>query len=172
MNGNVSVYVACQMTGRDRHEQVKRAKHVKSVLEQYGIKVISPVLEESVEDVPGPLVNDSESRLKGFWSRDKYVIRRIAHVVLVDGAQDKSYGVEREYGLSRWNLWKPTVLLCPKMGLTVAQFEDDMMTDNLHIAGMFIRARFGTRWKRIKWRLAMLKRCLPKRIIDEFYSWR
>lgn len=169
---DVACYVGCKMTGRDRHEQVQRACHVKAILTQYGIKVISPVLEESVEDVPGPLVNDSESRLKGFWERDKYIIRRIAHVVLIDGAHDKSFGVEREYALNRYCLWKPTILLCPKMGLTVSKFEDDIVTDDLHVAGEFIRAKFGTPWKRIKWRIRMLLRSLPTWIIDQVYAWR
>jgi hypothetical protein len=169
---SVTVYVACQMTGRDRHEQVQRAKYVKAILEQYGIKVLSPVLEEHVEDVPGPLINDSEARLKGFWSRDKYIIRRVAHVTLVDGANAKSFGVEREYALNRFCLWKPTILLCPKLGLTVAQFEDDMITDDLHAAGAFIREHFGTQWKRIKWRMGLLTKCLPTWIVDQLYAFR
>ena len=169
---SVTVYTATRMTGRDRHEQVVRAKHVKAVLEQYGITVISPVLEESVADVPGPLVNDSESRLAGFWARDKFIIRRIAHVVLIDGAHDKSYGVEREYALNRWNLWKPTVLIMPNVGLTVSKFEDDSVTDDLHIAGEFIRARYGTWFKRFKWRLGMLNRSLLGWIVDQIYAFR
>jgi hypothetical protein len=168
----VTCYVACRMTGRDKREQVKRAKHVKYVLEQYGITVISPVLEESVPDTPGPLVNDSESRLAGFWARDKYIIRRLAHVVLVDGAHEKSFGVEREYSLNRWNLWKPTVLVMPDMGLTVSKFEDDSVTDDLHIAGEFIRAKYGTWFKRVKWRVHMLGHSLPGWLLDQIYAFR
>jgi hypothetical protein len=168
----VTAYIACRMTGRDKREQIKRAKYVKAVMEQYGITVISPVLEENVPNTPGPLINDSESRLAGFWARDKYIIRRLAHVVLVDGAHDKSFGVEREYALNRWNLWKPTVLIMPDFGLTVSKFEDDSVTDDLHIAGEFIRARYGTWFKRFKWRVRMLSRSLPGWLLDQAYAWR
>lgn len=163
-------YGATKMTGRDRHEQVTRAKYVKAILRQYDINLISPILEENVEDVPGPLVNDNEARLRYFWARDKEIIRK-CHGVLVDGAQEKSFGVEREIGLSRYLWWKPTVLLMPNPGLSVASIEDDFITDDIHKAGAFIREKWGTPEKRIWWRLKLLIRCLPKRIIGEFDQW-
>lgn len=169
---SVSVYVATRMTGRDKREQVHRAKHVCAILKQYGINPISPVLSENVENKPGPLINDNKERLAGFWKRDKEIIRYEAHVVLIDGAHEKSFGVEREYMLNRGVLWKPTVLLCPPMGLTVVDFEDDALVHDVHQAGELIRERWGTKWKRIKWRALMLMRSLPKRIKDETYAWR
>jgi hypothetical protein len=168
----LKAYVACRMTGRDRKEQVARARYVCAVLRQYGITPISPVLEEKVVEAPGPLVNDDKERLGGFWSRDKYIIRRIAHVVLIDGANEKSFGVEREYMLNRGVLWKPTVLLMPKIGLTVVDFEDDYVTDSVHEAGRYIREQWGTWPKRALWRTKMLLRSMPKRCLDEIYSWR
>ena len=155
------VYVACRMTGRDRLEMVKRAKYVSHVLAEYGLRAISPVIEESVPALPGALVNDSKERLKGFWDRDKYIIRHIAHVTLIDGAEAKSWGVEREYALSRFCLWKPTVLITPNRALSVADFEDDFITADIHEAAEVIRTRFGTRFKRIMWRLQMLRKTLP-----------
>lgn len=155
------VYCATRMTGRDQAEMVKRAKYVCHVLREYGIEPISPVLEEQVPDVPGALVNTDKDRLKGFWNRDKFIIRHVAHVTLVDGAEAKSMGVEREYGLNRFCLWKPTVLIVDKHGLTVADFEDDFITTDVHEAGVLIREKFGTFGKRFRWRLQMLFRTLP-----------
>lgn len=168
----VNVYVACKMTGKDRHEQVSRAKYVCTVLRQYGINPISPVLAENVEDVPGPLVNDDKERLGRFWKRDKEIIRYETQVVLIDGAHEKSWGVEREYMLNRGVLWKPTILLCPPMGLTVAAFEDDKICHDIHEAGAYIQSQWGTWGRRAKWRIKMLLRSLPKWIFDQILAWK
>lgn len=160
------------MTGRDRKEMVMRAKHVCHVLEKAGLKPISPVLEEKVKSTTGPLVNNSRTRLKIFWKRDKEIIRKIAHVVLIDGAHDKSFGVEREYGLNRWNLWKPTVLIMKRNGITVADFEDDNVVETVEQAADVIAAKWGTRWKRWKWRIKMLDRCLPAWLWAQILAWR
>lgn len=167
-----SIYIACRMTGRDKAEMVKRAEYVCSVLKKYGLTPISPVLEENVKPKKGKLVNTNRGRLKLFWKRDKEIIRKEAHVVLVDGAHDKSFGVEREYGLNRWNLWKPTVLVMPYKGLTVADFEDDYCTDDIESAAEIIQEKFGTRWKRWKWRSRMLNRCVPAWLWNQILAWR
>lgn len=168
----IQCYVATRMTGRDKREQIKRAKYVCAILRQYGIEPISPVLEENVPNIPGPLINDNETRLAGYWARDKHIIRRLAHVILVDGAHEKSIGVEREYGLARWNLWKPVVLLMPNIGLTVSKWEDDYVTDDVHKAGELIRERWGTFEKRFVWRIRMLAKCLPAWILNQLYAFR
>ncbi len=167
-----TVYLATKMTNKDRHEQVARAKYVCAILRQYGLNPISPVLAENVEDKPGPLINDNRDRLRGFWARDKEIIRYEAHVVLIDGAHEKSFGVEREYMLNRGVLWKPTVLLMPPTGLTVVDFEDDYVAHDVHIAGEFIRKKWGTQRKRIMWRINMLARTLPRWILGQIYAFR
>lgn len=166
------VYCATRMTGRSKHDQVKRAQYVCQILKQYGLTPISPVLEENVDDSPEVLVNDNKEKLEGFWRRDKYIIRRIAHVVLVDGAHEKSMGVEREYALSRFCIWKPTVLIMPNIGLSVSDFEDDYRTNDVHIAGAFIQHKFGTQWRRINWRIRMLAKSLPLWLLDQVCAWR
>lgn len=167
----VRVYISCRMTGRDKAEQVRRAKYVCSILRQYGIDPISPVLAENVENKPGPLINDNYERLKGFWARDKQILRYESHVMLFDQAQDKSFGCERELGLQRYCLWKPIVLLMPDMGLTVASIEDDAIVHNVHDAGRIIRERWGTWDKRVMWRIKMLYRTLPTWIKGQVYAW-
>lgn len=167
------VYIACRMTGRDRKEMVSRALHVCWELERFGLTPISPVLEEGVTPTQGTLVPASREELKGNWTRDKYIIRRMAHVVLLDGADEGSIGMSREYGLNRYCLWKPTVVLWGKhRGLTVADFEDDLATDYLSDAIDLIVKNFSTPWKRRKWRIKMLLHSLPKWCIDQLYAWR
>lgn len=165
------IYLGCKMTGRDKQEQIRRAKYVSAVLSQYGLTVISPVLVENVENTPGPLINNSIDHLKRVWRADKDILRHQAHVMVWDNAQDKSFGAERELGLMRYSLWKPVVLLMPDLGLSVASIEDDYITDDPHIAGAFIRHKFGTRWKRVKWRLQMLNRTLVYWLWTQILAW-
>jgi hypothetical protein len=166
------IYVACKMTGRDRKEQVEHAQHVKEVLRKYDIEVVSPVLEEKVVALPGPLLNNDEEKLRNFWRRDKEIIIREVHAIMIDGADQKSFGVEREYGLSRYCMWKPTVLYMPKTVLNVSQFEDDFTSDSLDEIGKYLQDNFGTRKKRITWRIKMLMRSLPKWIVGQMYQFR
>lgn len=167
------VYVACRMTGRDKAEMVQRAKYVTEIFAERGVKVISPVLEESVKNEPGKLVNHDKERLHGFWRRDKQIIRRESHVVMLDHGEMKSFGMEREYCLNRGVLWKPTVMCIPQgTPLSVAQFEDDAIFYSVHAAAAFIADNWGNRWLRWKWRANMLRRSLPRWIVDQVYAWR
>jgi hypothetical protein len=168
----IKIYVACKMTGRDKKEQVEHAQYVTEVLKKYDVQVVSPVLEEKVLALPGLLLNTDEVRLKNFWKRDKEIIRREVHAVLLDGADQKSFGMEREYMLSRGVLWKPTVLYMPKTFLNVSQFEDDFVSSDLDEIGKYLQDNFGTRKKRITWRIKMLARSLPKWIVDQMYQFR
>src|SRR5438067_9791016 len=123
---NCIVYVATKMTGRDKLEMRSRANYVCGVLRAWGLTPISPILEEKVENVQGPLIQSSNEQLHQFWTRDKEIISKVAHVVLCDEADRKSLGVEREYGFSRYCLWKPTLSILPSFqGPKVACFEDD-----------------------------------------------
>jgi len=168
----IKIYLATKMTGKDKKEQVEHAQYVTEVLKKYDVQVVSPVLEEKVLALPGPLLNTDEKKLKGFWKRDKEIITREVHAVVIDGADQKSFGVEREYGLSRYCMWKPTVLYMPKTFLNVSQFEDDWVSDDLEAIGKYLQDNFGTRTKRIIWRIKMLARSLPKWIVDQMYQFR
>jgi len=168
----IKIYLATKMTGKDKKEQVEHAQYVTEVLKKYDVQVVSPVLEEKVLALPGPLLNTDEKKLRGFWKRDKEIITREVHAVVIDGADQKSFGVEREYGLSRYCMWKPTVLYMPKTFLNVSQFEDDFVSDDLEVIGKYLQDNFGTRKKRITWRIKMLIRSLPKWMVDQMYQFR
>ncbi len=169
---NCIVYAACKMTGRNQLEMVERAKLVKSIFAQYQLTVISPVIEEGVKNENQTLIQSSEEQLAGFWKRDKQIIAYISHVVFCDEAERKSIGMEREYGFSRFGLWKPTCILLPVGGPTVAGFEDDYVARSLHEAAHIIQTRWGTRRKRIVWRLKMLARTLPLFLWRQIYAFR
>lgn len=176
MRVDCAIYIACPMSGRDKLEIVDRAIYLCSIARQYGLTPISPVIEEHVIAAKGPLLQDSVDTLAGFWKRDKDIIRnrdgKGAHVVLIDAANLKSFGCEREYGLNRYCLWKPTVLLMPTSGINVSRFEDDYVTANERLAFTFIRDNFGTWFKRVKWRVKMLVKALPGWILDQIVAWR
>lgn len=174
MKINCTVYVACRMTGRDKAEQIDRAQYVFRILRAYGMNPISPVFDEGVDYKKGePLIPMCAKELLEHWERDKYIIRRVAHVVLLDGADEASIGMTREYGLNRYCLWKPTIILWERQrGINVSHFEDDLSTYSLVKAVDIIASRFGTPWKRRVWRAKMLLRSLPRWIVDQLYAWR
>lgn len=165
------VYIACPMTGRDRAEQVERATFLCNILKARGIVPISPVIEEGIPKRHGPLVNKDKRDLHKKWDMDKHIIRRVAHVSLFDGADEGSVGMGREYGLNRWCLWKPTVILwrCSR-GLTVAEWEDDKIVYTPQAAASVIANNWLSRWDRWVWRFQLLKRTLPKWIMDQIYA--
>lgn len=169
-----SVYIATPMTGRSRQEQISRALYLCSVLTQYGLKGISPVIEEGVENKPGVLLQNSEERLKGFWNRDKDIMSYRARVTLIDGGDEGSVGVGREHGFNRYCLWKPTVVIWKKdRGITVAKFEDDaLFVNDEHEAAIFIQRNWGTWNKYVIWRIKMLTRTLPKWLWRQIYAFK
>lgn len=167
------VYVGCKMSGRDRAEMVARAKRVCDILRESGLTPISPVIEENVKDEPGKLINSDKDRLRGFWTRDKEILIKEAHVMLWDHAEQKSFGAEREMALMRFCLWKPTVIyVAPGTPISVAAFEDDAVFSSIHEAAKCIAENWGTRQKRFKWRVNMLLRTLPLWVYRQVLAWR
>jgi|ERR1041385_259232 hypothetical protein len=170
---NCKVYVACKMTGRDRKEMLERAAYVSDVLKAWDLTPISPVLEEKVEGIPGPLLQMSQELLQAYWKRDKYIISDVANVVLIDEGERKSLGVEREYGFARYCLWKPTVTILPaNQGFNIAQFEDDYVVHTVDAAAAMIAQNWGTQEQRHKWRWDMLKRTFPKWLWRQYLAWK
>lgn len=172
---NVRVYLGTPMSGYDRPTMIARAKEMTAIASEYGVTVISPVLVEHVSG-KGKLIQDDEIELKSFWRHDKDIIRnrngKGAHVVLIDRADKKSLGCEREYGLSRYCLWKPTLSIMQPRGYTVAAYEDDRIDSDEHRVFKYIADNYGTQFRRAKWRVKMLSRSLPGWIIDQIAAFR
>jgi hypothetical protein len=169
---NCKVYVACRMTGRSKREQVERARYMCQVLKAYNLTPISPVLEENIQPEDAILVQTTDTDLAQYWARDKEIMSYEAHVTLMDGGDEGSVGMGREYGFNRYALWKPTITLWSQdRGITVAQFEDDAIFLSAHEAAAYIAVNFGTRWKRWKWRLKMLRKSIPTFLKRQGAAW-
>lgn len=161
------------MSGRDRLEMVERAQRVCDIFKEFGLTPISPVIEENVKAEEGKLINSDKVKLSGYWQRDKEIIIKEAHVIFLDQAEMKSFGMEREMGLARYCLWKPTVLhVSPGTVVSVAQWEDDKLFTSVHEAAKYIADTWGTRRKRIIWRLKMLNKTLPKFLYRQLLQFR
>src|ERR1019366_1788549 len=167
------VYVACRMSGRDKAEMVHRAQFVVETLAIFGITGISPVLEEGVKAERPKLINYDKEQVRGFWARDKHIIRYVSHAVLFDHAEMPSLGMTREFSLNRGTLWRPTVIVLAKdVPVSVSVFEDDFVTNSVHSAAAYMNLTWGSKWKRISWRMRMLIRTLPKFLLGQLYGFR
>lgn len=170
---NCKVYIATKMTGCDKDALVKRAERVCEIFREYELEPISPVVEEKVKDEPIKLINADKERLAKFWKRDKQILIEEAHVMFWDHAEQKSFGVEREYALNRFCLFNPTVIYVPPGTPTsVAEWEDDYIFNSVHAAAEYIVKHWGTRNKRLIWRLNMLNRCVPRFIYRQLLQFR
>lgn len=152
---DVVVYLACRMSGRSKPAMVKEAKEAVAMLAKYNIRCISPVLEENVENTPGPLIPFSDEELGREWRKDKEFIKQ-CHVVLdlSSASKIRSEGAVHEFGYARYALFKPVVRLFPNgLGPSITKLEDCLVVETLEQAGIEILTRWGTRTQRISWRL-------------------
>lgn len=160
----VQLYLARGMTGRVKEDVVQEAYFDKEFFEKAGFKVLCPVMEEGVEPTK-QTIRSSKQQMDIYWFRDKQMIRD-SHVVLDMTPHLKSEGVAHELGYARYNLWKPVVRVFPSGKLpikgSVCRYEDDFICDSLVEAVEYTYRVHGTLFKRLKWRLSMLNRCLVK----------
>lgn len=163
----IRIYVARAMTNRIKEDVVNDAVNDKNFLEKAGFKVLCPVTAENVKPTK-EVLRSSKKAMDVYWFRDKQMIRD-AHVVFDMSPHMNSEGVKHELGYARYNLWKPIVRVFPHGELplqsSVARFEDDYICDSLLEAIEYTLRVHGTFYKRLKWRLALLNRCLPKWIL-------
>lgn len=160
----LKVYPARGMTNRKKDEVVSEATAQKEFLEKAGFIVLCPVAEEKVKAENKPLRSTYEHMVK-YWARDKQMIRE-ANLVFDMTPHLNSEGVKHELGYARYSLFKPIVRVFPEGQLppkaSIAHFEDDYVCDSLLEAVEYSLRVHGTFYKRVKWRLAMLNRCLLK----------
>lgn len=165
----VKLYTARAMSNRIKSDVVREAKEDKDFLERAGFVVLCPVDKENVK-ASKDVLNASRTQMEAFWPADKALIRE-AHVVLDMSPLANSEGVKHELGYARYSLWKPVIRVFPEGKIpplsSVAFFEDDYICDSLMEAVEYIIRVHGTLFKRIKWRMAMLNRCLPKWIWNQ-----
>jgi len=161
---SIKIYTCAKMTGRDQAEMVEMAKRNKKIFEAAGIVVLDPIIEEHVKATPGVLIDKPINVLKGYWKRDKEMIRA-AHVIVDTTPEMKSEGSAHEIGYARYALWKPVVRLYQgpaKVLSPIVYFEDDLIVHSPEEAAIQIQKYWGTWFKRFLWRVGLLNRCLIK----------
>lgn len=158
------IYACRGMTGRIKEDVVKEAMVDKEYLEKAGFIVLDPVTSEGVQPTKERLVS-SKKAMDDYWPRDKKMIRD-AHLIFDMTPHLNSEGCKHEIGYGRYSLWKPIVRIFPKGQLpfksSIAFYEDDCVVDSLEEAIEYSLRVHGTFWKRLKWRLNLLNRCLPR----------
>jgi hypothetical protein len=163
------VYCAVAMTGRDAADVCRDQFVASAALRNCGLVPVSPVKEEGVRPTDGT-ITAHHKMLGRMWKRDKKLIQE-SHVVLDLSGPFKSEGCAHEIGYARYALWKPTVRIWCGLGPSIARLEGDEIVDNVNQAAELIRARWGTPWKRFKWRARMYLRCRLRAAYHEAREW-
>ena len=170
---NVQVYCACKMTGLDQTELRAKAEKDSLILECEGIDVWHPVLKEKIQKRKVILKDRSPGIMDKIWMQDRVGIKW-AHVVLNNAASVYSAGAWRETGKSRYGKWKPTPSVwIDREAPFIAKNEDDGCYPSVLEAGQAIVEKWGTRWKRIKWRFPIWRKHLIKSFVEKLIEfWR
>lgn len=170
-NVDVEIYLATPMTGLFCDEIWQRAITDMQVYEREGIKVITPIQGEGIPFAHVKLADRSPKEMTRVWKqKDKRAIKD-THVTVYNCPEHWSQGVAHELVLSRGVLWKPTVFVGKNAGF-ITREEDDVAAVSHQEAAIAIVQRWGTRRKRIIWRLKMLNRCLLGWIWDQLGEWK
>lgn len=165
-NIDVSIYLALPMTGLYCDDLWKRAIGEIQTYEKEGVKVVSPMTGEGIPFAHVKLADRSAEEMTRVWKKkDKQAIKD-THVTVYNCPERWSQGVAHEIVLSRGVLWKPTVFVGKNAGF-ITHEEDDVVAFSHQEAAIAIAERWGTRRKRIIWRLKMLNRCLLGWIWDQ-----
>lgn len=171
---SVKIYTCAKMTGRDMKEMVENAKKNKRIFESFSVTVLDPILEEHVKAEKGLLIDKPLSILRGYWKRDKQMIRE-AHVIVDTTPELKSEGSAHEIGYARYFLWKPVVrMYCGdvKPLSAIVYFEDDLIVHSPEEAATQIQKYWGTWTKRFFWRVSLYLRCWPKAFYYKIMEWK
>jgi len=162
---NVKIYLATPMTGMHCDDIWKKAITDKQVYEAEGITVVTPVDGEGIPFEHVKLADRSNAEANRVWKKkDKRAIKD-THVLVYECPTRWSQGVAHELILSRGVLWKPTVFIGQAGFIT--REEDDVVASSHQEAAIAIAQRWGTRGKRVLWRLRVINRCLLGWIWDQ-----
>lgn len=170
----ITLYLARAMSHRIKEDVVKESEKDTKFFTDAGFKVNCPVSKENIQPTKQKLLA-SKKALLTYWPEDKRMIRE-SNIVIDMSPNFNSEGVKHEIGYSRYCLWKPIVRIFPTgelpIGSSVSYLEDDYICDSLEEAVEYIYRVHGTFWKRTKWRLAMINRCLPKWLWYQIGEWK
>jgi hypothetical protein len=163
-----SLYAAMAMTGKTGKELWDIVKRIQPIYESASLTFISPVVGEGIESDKVKVKDRSDQEMVFIWkSKDKQQIRD-TNVFMYMAPDVPSQGVTKEYALARGSCWKPTigVYIGIKPGF-ITREEDDIVASSHEEAAKIIAERWGTRVKRNRWRLHMLRRSLLKWLFQQ-----
>lgn len=167
----LKIYLAQKMTGLQCKQILKKAKQATKILNQLGLEVWSPAIEEKVPNSKRKLDVLSKEDLLAKWMIDKKEGMQSCHVILDIDGDLHSEGVSIERGYMRWYLWRPTIRVkSPGHIFSISNIEDDFIASNVRQAGIFIRRRWGTRWKWATWKLEHILFGMPKLLFKQIRS--
>ena len=154
---SVNAYVGCKMTGLMCDDMIDAAQRISVILFECGVTPYHPVLKENIPYLHEPLTERSKAEMDAIWDDDKAAIHRAD--VLIDTAPHLfSAGLKEEMGKARYRDWKPTVAIYPE-GTTffprIVMKERDFVTTSERDAAIYIEKTWGTRLRRMKWRLGI-----------------
>lgn len=166
MKTDVKIYLATSMTGLFCDDIWKKAISDMQTYEKEGITVITPIMGEGIPFAHVKLQDRSPEEMTRVWKhKDKRAVKD-THVTVYNAPERWSQGVAHELVLARGVLWKPVVYVGTHAGF-ITREEDDVVAATHQEAAIAIVQRWGTRRKRIVWRLKMLNRCLLGWIWDQ-----
>jgi hypothetical protein len=160
---NVSMYLACPMTGLLCDEiWIKNINNL-AAYEKEGIAVITPVMGEGIPFEKVPLSDRDDVEMHRVWKiKDKGAIRD-TNILVITVPKGFSQGIFWEGILGRGTCWKPTVLVFEDGRIPgfISRTEADYVATSHREAALAIRQQWGTWGKRARWRINMLLTKLP-----------
>lgn len=161
------------MSFRPKDEVVKEDEKDCFYLRAAGFEVLSPVEKEKIKATSDVLIA-SKQQMKQFWPTDKKMIQE-SHILFHMSPHLNSAGAWQEVGYKRYHLQGPVVHIYPLGKLppegAVPRLENDYVCDSLEEAIEYSLRVHGSFWKRTKWRLQKLNRCLLKSIWIQMLEW-
>lgn len=174
---SVKAYIGCKMTGLMCDDMIDAAQRISVVMFENGVNPYHPVLKEDIPYVHEPLTERSKEEMHEIWEDDKAAVRW-AHIIVDTAPHLFSAGLKQEIGKARYRDWKPAVAIFPEgHDLNTVSFitkaEYDFVTNSEHEAAQYINLMWGTRLRRMKWRLPIYLRHLSdlslRKLIQFFY---
>lgn len=157
--GKCKVYVGCKMTDLLCDRLIADAQDIVNILYEAGLEPYHPVLKENIPNEHRKLKERTPEEMKDIWDADKAAVKD-ADVLLDTAPHLFSAGLKEEAGKSRYRDWKPTVSIYPE-GYAIPHIprtEKDFVTSSPKEAAEYIQKNWGTRHKRMLWRLGIYKK--------------
>lgn len=159
---SVNAYLGCKMTGLMCDDMIDAAQHISVHMVENGVTPYHPVLKEDIPYVHEPLTERTPEEMDIIWEADKAAVKW-ANVIVDTAPHLFSAGLKQEVGKARYRDWKPTVAVFPSdFDLSKVSFitkkEYDFVTNDENEAAKHIGQMWGTRLKRMKWRLPLYLR--------------